>query len=238
MQPEIFERFPGLRVAVAVATGVDNTSERPGVEALWRDAWQGAAAQAAPYGKAQDHPRVRAWREGMRALGVSPRQFPSSIEATLRRALKAGEPFRVNPLVDFYNAVSLRQVVPAGGFDLAGLADPLELRLTGPGDAFQALDEAAPSAVPEGEVAYAVGSDILTRHFVWRQSRRALITPSTRDALLLAEALGGLGPDVADAALEDLAAGLETHFGVTPRRFIVDERRPSVSWEGAAASGG
>jgi DNA/RNA-binding domain of Phe-tRNA-synthetase-like protein len=40
-------------------------------------------------------------------MGVSGRKFPSSIEALLRRAFKGGEPLRINPLVDFYNAVSL-----------------------------------------------------------------------------------------------------------------------------------
>ncbi|MDP8946327.1 MAG: hypothetical protein M3N03_10425 [Actinomycetota bacterium] len=43
----------------------------------------------------------------MTAMGVSGRKFPSSIEDLLRRAFKGGEPLRINPLVDFYNAVSL-----------------------------------------------------------------------------------------------------------------------------------
>jgi hypothetical protein len=45
--------------------------------------------------------------EAMTAMGVSGRKFPSSIEDLLRRAFKGGEPLRINPLVDFYNVVSL-----------------------------------------------------------------------------------------------------------------------------------
>ena len=134
--PAIFERFPGMRIAVVVATDVDNRPAVPAIDALWREAWVDAGRLADVYGNAQSHPRVRAWRERFRATGVSSKEFPSSIEAMLRRAFKGGEPFVVNPLVDFYNAVSLRHVVPAGGFDLAELGGLLELRLTRPERSF------------------------------------------------------------------------------------------------------
>src|SRR5579884_3425053 len=140
VEREVFERFPGIRIVVAPARGVDNTVARPGVEQAWREAWARASAEGAPYGNAQSHPRVRPWRERFTAMGVSGKQFPSSVEALLRRALKGGEPFTINPLVDMYNAVSLRHVVPVGGFDLADVRGPIELRLTREGDTFAALD--------------------------------------------------------------------------------------------------
>ena len=130
VEPAIFARFPGLRLAVVVAHGVDNATARPAVAESWHAAWAGAARLAAGHGNAQSHPRVRPWREAFRATGVSSKEFPSSIEAMLRRALKGGAPFEINPLVDFYNGLSLRHIVPVGGFDLDELHGPLELRLT------------------------------------------------------------------------------------------------------------
>lgn len=229
-EPAIFERFPGLRLAVAVAQGVDNRAARPAVAARWRDAWDTAGREAAPYGNAQSHPRVRPWRERFRVQGISGKEFPSSAEALLRRALKGGEPFAINPLVDFYNSVSLRHAVPAGGFDLDHVAGPLELRLTRAGDHFTALDEDAPLPVPPGEVAYADGPTILTRHFVWRQARTALITPATRSVFLVSEILGEVGPDTADAVLADLRDGLATFFGVTPLyAALLDAHHPRAA---------
>ena len=227
--PEIFERFPGMRIAVAVANGVDNAGDRPALAEEWRAAWAGAA-EAAAHGNAQSHPRVRPWRERFRALGVSGKEFPSSIEAMLRRAMKGGEPFRINPLVDFYNAVSLRHVVPAGGFDLDQLRGPLELRLTRDGDHFTALDADAPIPIPPGEIAYLDGRTVLTRHFVWRQARTGLITPATRSVVLLSEIPGEVGEDVARQVVADLAAGLRDHFGAAPSAYTVDAASPSCSW--------
>jgi DNA/RNA-binding domain of Phe-tRNA-synthetase-like protein len=230
VDPRVFERFPGMRLAVVVALGVDNERERPGVEELWREEWSRAAAGAEAYGNAQSHPRVQAWRERFRAMGVSSKEFPSSIEAVLRRAMKGGEPFEISPLVDFYNAISLRHTVPAGGFDLDRIAGPLELRLTRPGDHFTALDSDEPVDVPPGEVACASGSALLTRHFVWRQARTGLITSATTSAFIVSEVLGELGPELPEVVLSDLSEGLREHFGVSPLSFLVDEKQPSIEW--------
>jgi DNA/RNA-binding domain of Phe-tRNA-synthetase-like protein len=230
VEPAIFERFPGLRLAVVVAQGVDNEADRPAVAARWRAAWAGAGEVAARYANAQSHPRVVPWRERFRAMGVPAREFPSSIEALLRRALKGGEPFSVNPLVDFYNALSLAHTVPVGGFDLDQLQEPIALRLTRPGDRFAVLDGAAPVDVPADEVAYAAGPTILTRQFVWRQSRSGAIAPVTRSVFLVAEVLGELEDGVAETVLGELDAGLRANFGVAPRAFLLDGRRPAISW--------
>ncbi len=229
LHPQVFERFPGLRIAAAVALGLDNTTERPAVEAQWARAWSEAMG-AAQYGNAQSHPRIKPWREGFTRMGISGKQFPSSAEALLRRALKGGEPFRINPLVDWYNAISLRHVVPAGGFDLADLSGPVELRLTRAGDTFTALGEDEELALPEGELAYAFGATVLTRHFVWRQSRAGLITSNTGDVLLMSEVLDEVGAEVAEAVRADFEQGLRDYFGVTAKTAVLDAEQRELVW--------
>jgi DNA/RNA-binding domain of Phe-tRNA-synthetase-like protein len=233
--PEIFDRFPGMRIAVAVAEGVDNAAPRPAIDAVWREAWGAAGAEAARYGNAQSHPRVAPWRERFKAMGVSTKEFRSSIEALLRRAAKGGEPFGISPLVDFYNAVSLRHVVPAGGFDLDQLGtDLLELRLSRAGEEFLALGSGAPEVVPAGEVSYVAGGAILTRHFVWRQAKLGALVPETRRLFLVSEVLGEVeaegGGEVADAVLADLCDGLREHFGVVARPFLLDAANRACDW--------
>src|SRR5689334_4823607 len=48
VQPEVFARFPGLMLAVAVAHDIDNARELSVVERGWRAAWQGASAAELP----------------------------------------------------------------------------------------------------------------------------------------------------------------------------------------------
>lgn len=235
--PEVFARFPGLRIAVAIAHGIDNSPDSPAAREVapwWREAWVAAGQDATQYGNAQSHPHIRPWRARFTAMGVSGKQFPSSAEALLRRAMKGGEPFGINPLVDYYNAVSLRHTVPAGAFDLdvlANLGDAIELRLSRAGDAFHSLDEDAPIAVPPGEVSYAVRSTILTRHFVWRQSREGLVTPETRNVFLVSEVLGEVGPEAPQHVLAEFTSGMARYFTATDLATVLDAGQPEVVWD-------
>ncbi|QBD74731.1 hypothetical protein EPA93_01480 [Ktedonosporobacter rubrisoli] len=228
--PEIFTCFPGIRVIALTASGLDNQREQQEIRERWQAAWERAAEEVRKYGNAQSHPHVQPWREHFRALGVSAKKFPNALEALLRRAFKGDAIFYINPLVDFYNAVSLEYLVPVGGFDLAMLPAPLEIRLTRAGDSFQALDEDISQTVPAGEVAYVTGSTILTRHLMWRQARTALLTSTTHSAVLVAEVPGVLGAEVAENVRQTLQEGLQSYFGVAATGFILDKARPQASW--------
>ena len=227
--PEIFTSFPGLRIAVVVTHDLDNTRARPAIAALWQAAWQHAGAEGLRYGNAQTHPKIAPWRERFKAMGVSPKEFPTSIEAMVPRASKGGEPFIINPAVDLYNAISLQNIVPAGAFDLATLPDDLEARLSRNGDSFWGLDVAEPVAVSAGETCYASDSTVVTRHFLWRRSRAGLVTTATRSAIFVAEVIV---PDTAltQKVLGDLRDGLYHYLGCTTISGIIDQATPMFRW--------
>ena len=222
VEPEIFLLFPGIRLAIAVAGGLDNRSAPPALDAQWCAAWQASGALELP--NAQSHPHVQAWREHFRALGMSAKKFPTSIESMLRRAMKAqgSEPFRINPLVDFYNTLSLRHVAPAGAFDMDRLDAELQLRRTRHGDRFTALDETESIEVAPGEIAYACGSVVLTRHFMWRQAREALVLAESRNVFLVSEIPGVADDALAARMAADMATGLRDHFGVVARTTVLN----------------
>lgn len=225
--PEIFEHFSGMKIVAVIVKGLDNTKDRPAITEMLTEAYHVAGAEATRYGNAQSHPNVLPWAERMRAVGANRKQFPSSIEAMLRRAGKGGEPFRINPLVDFYNAVSFKYLVPAGAFAFSSQDEVIELRMSKEGDTFQALDDGAPEPIPAGEVSYATGNDILTRHFVWRQSKLGLIEPTTANLLLVSEMLGELS-HLSDLVLQEFTEGLKEHFGIEAKAQILTEENLSV----------
>jgi len=105
------------------------------------------------------------------------------------------------------------------------------LRLTRQKDTFQPLDGSSEVGVEPGEVAYASGNEILTRYFVWKQSRKGLLEESTRLLFLVSEVLGEVESDsgVANAVLEDFADGLRRYFNSEPAIFLVGEENPEVS---------
>ncbi len=228
VDPKVYHSFPGMRLAIAVTEGLDNRTAQVPVSELWQQTWQNVTQLGVD--DARVHPYVKAWRENFAALGVSMKRFPTSIEAMLRRALKGGEAFSINPLVDFYNALSLQYVCPAGALDLGVLEKPLVLRLTTGEDRFTALDSSESIAVPEGEIAYTSGTDILTRHFMWRQSQLALVTPDSTRIFMVSEIPGLAGEPVAEAMRESMVVGLRDLFGLECQSFLMTNDQPSIRW--------
>ena len=230
VDPEVYQHFPGMRLVIAVAEGLDNHTARVPVKELWQQSWENVAQLGLEAARA--HPYVKAGRENFAARGVSMKRFPTSIEAMLRRALKGGDVFSINPLVDFYNALSLQHICPAGAFDLDALDQSLALRMTTGDERFTALDATEPVTVPAGEVAYTSGADVLTRHFMWRQSRLGLVTPHSTRIFLVSEIPGAAGEAVAEAMRGSMTAGLRDLFGVPCQSFVMDTDQADLCWSG------
>jgi DNA/RNA-binding domain of Phe-tRNA-synthetase-like protein len=161
-----------------------------------------------------------------KVANVSSKKYPQSNESLLKRALKeknAGRP--ISPVVDFYNSISIKHAVTAGAFDLQELraaSAPLELRLARDEDGFVALDAAAdaePANVDKGEILYAQGNTVLTRHMAWRQSKQALVTDDSTEVMFMSEVVndGAVGAEptkLSRAIAISLQDGLREFFGV------------------------
>ena len=225
IEKDIFRYFPGIRIATAQAR-IKSIKDPAGIDEYLKKAWRFAGEEGVKYGNPQSHPNIKPWGESMKALGVSRKDFPSSIESLVRRATKTEGPIRINPIVDFYNAVSLANIIPAGAYDIDDLKNDLMLRLSQAGDTFESLDSEAAIPVPEGEVSYTDGKIVITRHFVWKQSKHLLTTEKSRNIILLAEALGEIPFETADKVLFDFESGLARYFDAEVRGCILDEGTP------------
>src|SRR6185312_11697260 len=116
VSPEVAAAWPDYRAVVVIAESVANGPSDEQSERLVAGAER--AARELGIERAADDPRVAAWRRVFSEFGAKPSRYPSSAEALLARVLKGGELPRVNALVDTYNAISLRHVIPVGGEDL------------------------------------------------------------------------------------------------------------------------
>jgi DNA/RNA-binding domain of Phe-tRNA-synthetase-like protein len=122
---EVLETWPGYTAAVVIAEGVTNGPSDEVSESVLVGAELTVAASG--LARATDDPRIAGWRAAFSQFGAKPSRYPCSAEALLARVLK-GEPLpRINALVDTYNAISLRHVIPVGGEDLDAVQGDLRL---------------------------------------------------------------------------------------------------------------
>ncbi|HSU83804.1 MAG TPA: phenylalanine--tRNA ligase beta subunit-related protein, partial [Thermoanaerobaculia bacterium] len=114
---EVFSRFPEVVLGVVIAHGIDNSGDGAGLAGPLRQEEERVRASLAG-AQIAEHPHIAPWREAYRQFGAKPKDYPSSIENLARRVLKGWSVPHVNPLVDLYNTISLRYLLPVGGEDL------------------------------------------------------------------------------------------------------------------------
>ena len=68
----------------------------------------------------------------------------------------------------------------------------------------------------------------MTRHFVWKQSKHALINPGTRNIVFVSEIPGELPEETTGIVAGKITDGLRECFGVEAAAQIVDEDNSSV----------
>ena len=96
---------------------------------------------------AENH--LAAWDEVFKAFGAKPKRTPCSASALRKRVMRDGSLPPLDPVVDIYNAISIRYAIPVGGENLAAYSGAPRLTLAdGTGLAIGAPLEAGFDDVP------------------------------------------------------------------------------------------
>jgi DNA/RNA-binding domain of Phe-tRNA-synthetase-like protein len=230
IQKELFDLLPELTIGVGVATGVDNTHPSGEIDALLSQTIEEMKKNFVTE-KAQEHPRIKPWRDAFSKLGISGSKFPSSIESMARRILK-GDPFpKINPLVDLYNSLSLKYLVPMGGHDLDTLDGNLHLRFAEGWEPFTPMGGGETVTVPKGELVYRDDREVLTRNWVWRQCEKDKATEKTINIFIPTDVLGEVGKKRAEEIILELQDLVPRYLGGKIFSSILNREDPVVEFD-------
>lgn len=231
--PEIFEKLPNMYVGVAVAHGINNQEAYPKIDQMLDKYEQLAQAKFAGVNVKQ-RAEIIPYREAFRQLGINLNRYPCSVEAMFKRLSKGKSLPHINPLVDLNNAISLKYTLPMGTHNLDNARENIKMQIADPdADTFIPLGKtAADSERPdEGEVIYAVGNEVRTRRWTWRQSDQGKITPETQNVFFPIDGFSDVNKDQVEQAVQDLADQLTAIFKVDVQTGIVDREHPSFEWK-------
>jgi len=229
IQKELFDILPDLTIGMVVAINVDNTRPSIEVDTLLSQAIE-EMKKSFTVDKAQDHPRIKPWRSAFSKLSISGSKFPSSIESMAKRILR-GDPFpRINLLVDLYNSVSLRYLVPMGGHDLNTIKGNIYLKFAEGWEPFTPMGGGETIIVPKGELVYRDDQEVLTRNWVWRQCEKDKATEKTKNIFIPIDVLGDVGRERAEEIIRELSQLIPRYLGGTFFSAILNKEEPSVEF--------
>jgi DNA/RNA-binding domain of Phe-tRNA-synthetase-like protein len=195
--PEICQRHPEYRaLSVVVRDFRQTVSVGIGAPAPQPPAWMA------------EH--LEAWRGAFRAFGANPKKTPSSVEALWKRVQKGGELPTIDPVVDLYNALSIRFGACFGGEDLNRYAGLPRLVVARGDESFDTVRDGVPVIEqPEsGEIVWRDDLGVTCRRWNWRQCKRTALGRDSRNLWFIIDRLPPMPIAELERAGQELVAGL------------------------------
>ncbi|AVO99717.1 hypothetical protein AM379_04665 [Enterobacter cloacae complex sp. FDA-CDC-AR_0132] len=154
---------------------------------------------------------LSAWDDVFRAFGAKPKRTPCSASALRKRVLKEGALPPLDPVVNIYNAISIRYAIPVGGENLAAYAGAPRLTLAEGNEPFDTLKEGQPVIeYPDaGEVIWRDDVGVTCRRWNWRQGVRTRLDSQAQHMWFILESLPSMPLSALQEAGDELVCNLQ-----------------------------
>ncbi|MDY3570724.1 B3/4 domain-containing protein [Enterobacter hormaechei] len=172
---------------------------------------------------AENH--LAAWDEVFKAFGAKPKRTPCSASALRKRVIRDGSLPPLDPVVDIYNAISIRYAIPVGGENLAAYAGAPRLTLADGSEPFDTFKEGEPVVEnPEpGEVIWRDDLGVTCRRWNWRQGIRTRLDSQAQSMWFILESLPSMPLAALQEAGDELVSNLQKLMpGATARVQLLE----------------
>lgn len=230
VEKEIFNKVSNLYVGVVVAKGIDNSKSYPVIDNLLKEAMCLAEKNFLDK-KVKESELIIPYREAFQKFDINPNKYQCSVEAMFNRISKGKQIPNINPLVNLNNAISLKYTLPMGTHDLSKSEKDIEMRYSKEGDIFKPMNGEETETPEKGEIVYAVGNQVRTRRWTWRQSEEGKIDSSTNYVFFPIDGFKEFNDDKVKLAVEELTKVLKENFNCTIVSGYVDKQNPVFEWE-------
>ncbi len=224
---KIFEKFPGLNVGVVVAKGINNKGEDKEIFHLLEEVEELIKDDFTPEDIAK-HKLIEPWRAAYLAFGAKPKKHHNSVEALMRTILEDKKIKRINKLVDLYNYLSLKHLVPMGADDLDEVIGNIKLTFAEGNETFIPLGKGDRTNPEKGEVIYRDDLEVLCRRWNWRECYKTRITEDTKNAILYVEGLKPVTEKELKNILAELADLIQSFLGGETSFFILNKDKREI----------
>ncbi|MBN1923392.1 MAG: hypothetical protein JW791_01360 [Nanoarchaeota archaeon] len=185
----VFEKFPELIVGVLVCKNLDNSSSSEDVIKEIKKQEDRIRKEYDSQTLSQEQ-KIDVWRRAYSFFGAKPKDNRSSVENIYKLVLQGSSIRHINKLVDAYNLISLKYMLPVGGEDLNKIKGDIFLTISEANEApVLLLGDKEPRPPHEGEVIYKDDVSAICRRFNWREAERTKLTEETKNCILVIEGM-------------------------------------------------
>jgi lysyl-tRNA synthetase class 1 len=212
IKSEIVEKFPGLKIGVAIIRGLKIEKENPDLDKLRAEILGSLNFEDLK----KNSPILNEYKEIFRAMGVQPTKNKPSPVALVDRLANGKELPKINTLVDVYNLMVLKYQVSIGAFDLSKIALPIELRFSKKGEIFTDLADQKDKPLENGEIIYSDKNGIvMARDLNFRDNYNVIVKDDTVDILLQCDGISTTSQEYVEKAFRETVDMILKYCGGT-----------------------
>ena len=230
IEKEVRDKFPRLNVGIVIAKNINNKDKSKELDKLLKEIENLIQLNFVPE-KLAKHALLSPWRSAYSDFGAKPSKYHSSVEALMRRILKAQKIPKINKLVDLYNYLSLKNLIPMGADDLDKVEGDIKLAIARGNEKFVPLGKRKVENPEKGEIIYKDRVRVLCRRWNWRDSDETKINGTTKNAVIYVEGL----PPVTKQKLTDVCKEvidlIKTFCSGEADYFILTKKDPEIKFE-------
>lgn len=225
---KIFERFPTLNIGVIVAKNLNNAQTSEKVQKRLREKENKIRAKYNTETLSKN-PKIDVWRKAYSAFGVKPKRNKSSVENLYRLVLQGINLRHINKIVDIYNLISLKHMVPIGGEDLDKIKGNVVLKFAEPNEpSVLLLGDKDPRPPHAGEIIYKDDISAICRRWNWREAERTKLTEETKNCILVIEGLLPVTKQEIETAIIELKDLVQKFCGGNLVYKILNKDNPEI----------
>ena len=200
---KIFGKYPSLTIGIVIAKGIDNTGENPEILSMLNEQSETIRSQY-NIETLKEVPKISAWKDAFRTFGAKPKKYSCSVENLYRMIIEGVQLKHINKIVDIYNYISLKHMIPVGGDDTNKIDGDITLRFATGEEPFIRLNSEEVDHPKEGEVIYADDKEVLCRRWNWRECDKSKMTEQTKNIALVVEGLSPVTEEEVRLIIEEL----------------------------------
>lgn len=219
--------FPNAKIGVITLKDFNNIQEQlPEFDSLLKESNEMAGAYLTEP-VFSDNEVIKVYREAYKKFKTK-KGVRFSIENLLKRSQGEKAVGSINPLVDIYNAASLRYALPCGAEDMDTFVGDLKLTITDGGDEFYLIGEEENNPTLPNELCYKDDVGAVCRCFNWRDGARTMITPKTKNAFLVIELVDPKREEALREALHFVAEKAKAVLDAKVSQYILTKESPVI----------
>lgn len=227
---QIFEKFPSLTIGAVVAKNISNIGISEDIQKQLKEIEKEIRAKYNSETLSQN-PKIDVWRKAYSSFGAKPKENKSSVEGLYRMVLHGTSLRHINKLVDIYNLISLKHMVPVGGEDNDKIEGDITLTFAGSDEAPVLLlgdkDARPPHA---GEVIYKDSVSAICRRWNWREADRTKLTEETKNCILVMEGLLPVAKKEIEIAANELKGFIQKFCGGNISVYILEKSKSEIEF--------